>query len=115
MSIWRRASTLHAGFLGGGLAIMLANGDLASAYEQFQRYVGMLTAGVAALFFMGLFMKRVNGVGAMCGLVVSYAAVFWIDFAPWPCKPHLLLYGFIGMAVCVVVATVASPLARERK
>ena len=74
----------------------------------------MLTAGVAALFFMGLFMKRVNGIGAACGLVASYVAVFLIDCASWTGKPHLLLYGFIGMIVCLVVAMLTSTLAKSK-
>ena len=103
-----KVCTVLAGLLGGGFAIVLANGDLASAYEQFQRYIGMLTAGLGALFFMGIFMKRVNGFGAVCGLAVNYAVTFGLDLLPWPGKPHMLLYGFFGMAACLAVAKLAS-------
>ena len=90
----------------------LANGNIASAYEQFQRYLGMLTAGLACLFLMGRFLPRVNGFGAVCGLVANYGVTFGLDALPIPGKPHLLLYGFFGLVVCVVVALLASPFGR---
>ena len=105
-----RISTVVAGILGGGFAILLVNSDLASAYEQFQRYIGILTAGLASLFVMGLFMKRVNGFGAICGLVANYIVTFGLDLVPWPGKPHLLLYGAFGLVVSLVVARLASSL-----
>ena len=90
------------------LAIFLANANIASAYEQFQRYLGMLTAGLACLFLMGRFMPRINGVGAVCGLVANYVVVSTLDALPWAGKPHLLLYGLFGMIVCIVVALLTS-------
>ena len=105
-SEWENAATQYS-------PPVLANGDLASAYEQFQRYIGMLTAGLGALFFMGIFMKRVNGFGAVCGLAANYAVTFGLDLLPWSGKPHMLLYGFFGMIVCIVVAMLASPFGRE--
>lgn len=107
--------TVVAGLLGGGFAIVLVNSDLASAYEQFQRYIGILTAGLASLFVMGIFMKRVNGFGAVCGLVANYVVTFGLDLAPWSGKPHLLLYGAFGLVVSLVVATLASPLAKSTR
>ena len=41
---------------------------IASAYEQFQRYLGMHMVCLACLFLMGRFMSRVNGFGAIYGL-----------------------------------------------
>lgn len=103
-----RVCSVLVGVLGGVFAIVLANTELASAYEHFQRYTGILTGGLACLFLMGLFMPRVNGFGAVCGLVANYVVTFGLDLAPWSGKPHLLLYGFCGMVVCLIVASVAS-------
>ena len=107
-----KVASLACGILGGVFAIVLANGNIASAYEQFQRYLGILTAGLACLFLMGRFLPRVNGFGAICGLVANYAVTFGLDLLPWPGKPHILLYGLFGMASCLVVAMLASPLAK---
>lgn len=53
-------------------------------------------------------MKRVNGFGATCGLVANYVVCFGLDLVPWSGKPHVLTYGALGMAVCLLVASVAS-------
>ena len=108
-----RVCTVVAGIFGGGFALVLANMDVFSIYEQFQRFLGILAAGLGSLFLMGLFMKRVNGFGAVCGLVANYAVTFGLDALPWAGKPHLLLYGFFGMVACLVVAPVASLLVRD--
>jgi len=107
-----KVASLACGILGGAFAIVLANGNIASAYEQFQRYLGILTAGLACLFLMGRFLPRVNGFGAICGLVANYAVTFGLDLHPWSGKPHILLYGLFGMASCLGVAMLTSPLVK---
>jgi hypothetical protein len=57
---------------------------------------------------MGIFMKRINGFGATCGLIANYAVCFGLDAVPWADKPHMLLYGFLGMVTCLIVAPIAS-------
>ena len=106
-----KISTVAVGLLGGGFALVLANMEILSIYDQFQRFLGVLTGGLGCLFFMGVFMKRVNGVGATAGLVANYAVCFALDQVQFAGKPHVLLYGFLGMAACLVVAPIASRLA----
>ena len=103
-----KISTVAVGILGGAMALWLANADIGNIYDQFQRFLGILTGGLGSLFFMGIFMKRVNGAGAVCGLLANYAVCFSLDFATWEGKPHLLLYGFFGMVACIVTSAVAS-------
>jgi len=100
--------TVLSGVLGGGFALVLANMQVYSMYDQFQRFLGVLTGGLACLFFMGIFMKRVNGPGAIIGLIANYVVCVGLDQLDLPWKPHLLLFGVIGMATCLVVASVAS-------
>ena len=109
-----KVSTVAVGLLGGGFALVLANMEIMSIYDQFQRFLGVLTGGLGCLFFMGVFMKRVNGAGATAGLVANYAVCFALDQLSFPGKPHLLLYGFLGMLACLAVAPVASALSRRR-
>ena len=103
-----KISTVVVGLLGGLFALWLANADIGNIYDQFQRFLGILTGGLGCLFFMGIFMKRVNGFGATCGLVANYLVCFGLDWIPFAGKPHLLLYGFLGMVACLVVAPIAS-------
>ena len=103
-----KISTVVVGLFGGGFALVLANMEIMSIYDQFQRFLGVLTGGLGCLFFMGVFMKRVNGVGAMAGLVANYIVCFALDQMQFEGKPHLLLYGFFGMVACLIVAPVVS-------
>ena len=103
-----KISTVVVGVLGGAMALWLANADIGNIYDQFQRFLGILTGGLGCLFFMGIFMKRVNGFGATCGLVANYAVCFGLDRITFAGKPHLLLFGFLGMVACLVVAPLAS-------
>ena len=103
-----KMSTVAVGVFGGMMALWLANADIGNIYDQFQRFLGVLTGGLGCLFFMGVFMKRINGFGATCGLVANYAVCFTLDAATWNGKPHLLLYGFFGMVTCVFVSVLAS-------
>ena len=105
--------TVAVGLLGGGFALVLANMDIQSIYDQFQRFLGVLTGGLGCLFFMGIFMKRVNAAGATVGLTVNYAVCFTLDAMSFSGKPHLLLYGAVGMAACLVVAPVASMVSKR--
>ncbi|MBR4654576.1 MAG: sodium:solute symporter [Kiritimatiellae bacterium] len=103
-----RIATIATGVAGGTFALVLANMDVFSIFDQFQRFLGILTAGLASLFFMGIFMKKVNGFGAMVGLTANYVVTFGLDMVPWSGKPHLLLYGFFGLVVALIVAPIAS-------
>jgi hypothetical protein len=44
----------------------------------------------------------------VAGLVANYVVCIGLDQADLPWKPHLLLFGAIGMATCLVVAAVVS-------
>lgn len=101
-------ATIVTGLMGGGFALVLANMEIASIYDQFQRFLGVLTGGLACLFFMGIFMPRVNGVGAMAGLAANYTVCLTLDQCALPGKPHLLLFGALGMVTCLIVAPLVS-------
>ncbi|MBR3221145.1 MAG: sodium:solute symporter [Kiritimatiellae bacterium] len=107
--------TIIVGLMGGVFAIVLANMDIGSIYDQFLRFLGVLTGGLASLFFMGRFMPFVRGTGAFFGLVANYVACFTLDFASMPHKPHLLLFGVCGMAICIAVASLVSIALKENQ
>ena len=109
-----KVCTVAVGLLGGTMALWLANAEIGNIYDQFQRFLGILTGGLGCLFFMGIFMKRVNGFGAMCGLTANYLVCFALDACRFPGGPHLLLFGFLGMVACLLVAPAASAFRTER-
>ena len=110
-----KVCTVVVGLLGGAFALVLANMEVHSIYDQFQRFLGVLTGGLGCLFFMGVFMKRVTPAGATAGLVANYLVCFGLDRLSFPHKPHLLLYGALGMVACLVVASLASLAAPKKK
>jgi Na+/proline symporter len=103
-----QVSTLVCGLLGGAFALVLANMEIYSIYDQFQRFLGLLTGGLACLFMMGIFMARINGVGAIAGLIANYVVCIGLDQLNVTWKPHLLLFGVIGWITCLAVAWVTS-------
>ena len=110
-----KISTIVVGLLGGAMALWLANAEIGNIYDQFQRFLGILTGGLGCLFFMGIFMKRVNGFGATCGLVANYIVCVGLDRLQFAGRPHVILFGFLGMVVCLVVAPIASRFGRRGK
>ena len=100
--------TVVVGIVGGGFALVLANMEIKTVFDQFQKFLGVLTGGLGCLFFMGIFLKRINAAGAIAGLAANYVVCFALDAFRFEGKPHLLLYGAIGMAACLVVAPVVS-------
>lgn len=96
--------TLLIGILGTVAALILADMESRSLFDQFQKFIAMLTGGLACLFFMGIFTTRINGRGALVGLIANYVVCYWLDLSVLPNKPHAFVYGGIGMVVCFVVA-----------
>lgn len=99
-----RVTTVLTGVLGGMVALALANMEVQAIYDQFQRFLGILTGGLGCLFLMGVFMPRIKGKAALAGLVANYAVCIGLDAWMFQGKPHLLLYGFFGVIACLVVA-----------
>lgn len=110
-----RVVTFLTGIIGGALALVLANIEVGLIYNQFLRFLGVLTGGLASLFFMGRFMKFVNGRGAFIGLVANYTVCFSLDMTKFEGKPHILLYGAIGMVSCLAVSSLASVVFSDKK
>ncbi|MBR2837861.1 MAG: sodium:solute symporter [Kiritimatiellae bacterium] len=106
---WGRAFTFAAGVLGIAAALVLAHTETRSLFDKFKEFISVLTAGLAGLFFIGVFIRRVGGKAAVAGLVLNYVVCFALRYAPLPFeRPHVFLVGGIGFVVCVASAWVFS-------
>ena len=106
---WGRTFTFAAGVLGVAAALLLAHTDTRSLFDKFKEFISVLTAGLAGLFFLGVFVRRVGGKAAVAGLLVNYIVCFALRYAPLPFeRPHVFLVGGIGFAVCVATAWLLS-------
>ncbi len=108
-----RICIIVVGILGVAAALTLAQLPTRSLFDEFQKFIAMLTAGLTALFFMGIFMPRVGGGPAVIGLIANYIVCYGLDWIPAGSalaayKPHPFVYGGIGLVVCILVAWILS-------
>ena len=100
-----RWASVVSGMVGLVLALLMATWDIQSFLDFFNEILGLLTSGLGGLFFIAVFMKRVKGYAALTGFVAGEAVVFWMSEYS---SANFLLFGAIGMAVCIVVAWLLS-------
>ena len=111
---WGKLFTFASGIMGVAAALALAHCDTRSLFDTFKEFISVLTAGLAGLFFLGVFVRRVKGRAAVVGLVINYAVCFTLRYAPLPfARPHVFLVGGIGLLVCVLAAWLASFVLKE--
>ncbi|MDD4017043.1 MAG: sodium/solute symporter [Kiritimatiellae bacterium] len=107
--------TFLAGLAGMVAALVLANVDIRAVYDQFLKFIGILTSGLACLFMLGIFTRRVGAAAALAGLAANYVVCIGLDQSNLAWKPHLLLYGVIGIVTCLVTALAVSAVFPNRK
>ncbi|MBR1789284.1 MAG: sodium/solute symporter [Bacteroidaceae bacterium] len=104
-----RVTCVIAGFIGVGIALLMATWNIMSLLDYFNTILGLLTSGLGGLFFMGLFMKRVNGINALTGFLAGEVVVIYLQFfIPENVRPSFMLYGAIGMAVSILIGWLLS-------
>ncbi len=100
--------TVVVGLAGIGGALWLGqSGEIKSLWETFLAILGLFGGTISGMFLLGIFVSRANSQGALAGSVASAAAVFAIY---WFQILNFWWYGFVGIAVCVVVGSLASLL-----
>ena len=107
-----RWSGIIVGVMGIGMALILATWNIASLWDQFNTFLGLLTSGLGAIFVLGIFFPRVGSGAAFIGLIVGTALVAFLQSTS---DVSFLLYGFIGMLSSVTVAYVVSFVMPNKK
>ena len=100
------------GALGIGMAVMLATFDIASLWDQFNFFLGLLTSGVGGLFMMGIFTRRIGTRSALTGFAGSIMVLLLCN--KWS-HVSMILYGFIGLASCFAIGYISSFIYGYRK
>ena len=112
-----QAFVVACGLIGTAAAFVLAHVDLRSLCDLFQEVISTVTAGVAGVFFLGVFCRRVGGGAAVAGLVVNYVVCFGMKFgglaAAWGVHPFMI--GGFGLAACVVTGLLISLFAPRKE
>ena len=107
-----RWSGLLCGLLGMGMALVLATWNIASLWDQFNTFLGLLTSGLGAIFILGIFFPRVGSKAALTGVI---SGLFVLVLVKTNTPLSFLLYGFIGMTASIIIALVFSFLFPNRK
>jgi Na+/proline symporter len=98
-----------AGILIGGLGVLmalaLATFDIASLWDQFNFFLGLLTSGLGGLFLMGIAARRIGAKAALTGFVGSVIVLLLIH-ALTAASP--ILYGFLGLVSCFLIGYLSS-------
>ena len=100
-----RIAGIVVGGLGVAMALALATFDIASLWDQFNFFLGLLTSGLGGLFLMGIAAKRIGTKAALTGFAGSVAILLLIHaFTPL----SAILYGFVGLVSSFVIGYLTS-------
>ncbi len=101
-----------AAFAAMGIALILARpfiGGFESGFQTVQEYSGFIAPGVVAVFLLGFFSKRTNGLGAFAALFASIGTNVALKFGA-PDIPFIIRI-WIVFLTCLAAAVIASRLA----
>ncbi|MCD6200997.1 MAG: cyclically-permuted mutarotase family protein [Bacteroidales bacterium] len=107
-----RITGIVAGGIGILLALFMATWDLYSLFDYFNTFLGLLAGGLAGLFAMGIFFRRINAKAALFGFLFGLALLMYVKFFT---MVSFLLYGFIGFSGSILFAWIFSFFYREKK
>lgn len=98
--------SLGVGIVSIGVAILLASGNISSAYEWFNGFMGAVLGVLAGIFVLGMFYKKATKEGAMAALLASTIVVitlkyFLTDVSIWS-------YSIITIGVSLIVGIIVS-------
>ena len=100
-----RITTLLIGILGTSAALFMAEFEIKSLWDIFQKVLGLIIGSMSGLFFLGIFFKRANSVGALIGFTGSLIIQILISNYT---SIHLLLYTATGMIMCILIGILSS-------
>ena len=107
-----RWSGIICGLFGLGMALVLATWNIASLWDQFNTFLGLLTSGLGALFILGIFFPRVDYRAALTGVISGLVILILIKNNT---NISFLLYGFFGMVSSIIIAYLSSFLFPNNK
>jgi SSS family solute:Na+ symporter len=100
-----RISTLFIGILGTSAALFMAEFEIKSLWDVFQKVLGLIIGSMSGLFILGVFFKRANSKGALIGFTGSLIIQILISNYT---SIHLLLYTATGMIMCILIGILSS-------
>lgn len=103
--------SLGVGILAIVISMVLANGEIKSAYEWFNGFMGLVLGVLGGTFVLGAFTKIATTLGAYIAFVVSAIVIIWVKYT----QPDVSIwsYSLITISISVVVGVLASWIHRK--
>lgn len=100
--------SLGVGIVSILVAIVLANGEIKSAYEWFNSFMGLVLGVLAGIFVLGAFTKKATSLGAYIAFLVSAIVVVFLKYkvpsvTSWS-------YAIISISISLVVGYIVSSI-----
>ncbi len=89
-------------------AMVLTHGGIESAYQWFSSFMGLVLGVLMGVFFLGVFTKRGNVCGAVCGFVASAAVMIYVVYGLEPGTVSIWANALIALAAALGVGYPAS-------
>lgn len=103
--------SLGVGILTIIVAMMLANGNIKSAYETFNAFMGLVLGVLVGIFVLGAFTKSANAKGTFIAFIVASIVIIFIKYK----VPSITSwsYAMISIVVSLVVGLIASKFFKQ--
>ena len=97
--------TALVGIVGTAAALFLAKTNFTSIWDMIAAATGMILGSFVGVFTLGIFTKRANSTGAICGVIAAIAATIWTQT-----HTHIspFMYQAVGLAACLIVGYTVS-------
>lgn len=104
--------SLGVGIVAIGFSILLANGEITSAYEWFNGFMGAVLGVLAGIFVLGVFYKKATKEGAIGALIASTAVVIVLKYVLTDVS--IWSYSIITIAVSLIVGIIVSNIFNKK-
>lgn len=105
--------SLGVGIVAIGVSMILANGEIKSAYEWFNGFMGLVLGVLGGTFVLGTFTKIANSTGAYIAFGSSAAVMIFIKYFCTGAGISIWSYSLISIAVSLAVGIPASIISRK--
>ena len=94
-----RVLTVVLGFIGTGVALILASVNVQGIFDTWLQMVGLFASGLCGLFVLGIFTRRPGSTAAVVGIITSVLLLLYVKYFT---ELNGLLYAAIGVVSCVL-------------
>lgn len=102
-----RILVIVLGLFATGFALIIAGRGIASLWDMFIEITGLMSGPMAGIFILGLFFRKTNGYGVLCGAFLSVIILVVIKNSGFV---HFFLYTAIGLILSLVLGYIISKL-----